>query len=55
VKVDALQGDTVVVSSGIEAGERIAASGAFKLREAALVALAQPQSAGGGGAAAGGK
>jgi membrane fusion protein (multidrug efflux system) len=55
VKVDALQGDTVVVSSGIEAGERIAASGAFKLREAALVALAQPQSGGGGGAAAGGK
>jgi membrane fusion protein (multidrug efflux system) len=55
VKVDALQGDTVVISSGIEAGERIAASGAFKLREAALVALARPQSDVGGGAAAGGK
>ncbi len=43
VTVDALQGDVVVLSSGLEAGERVAASGAFKLREAALVALAQPQ------------
>ena len=42
VKVDALQGDQVVVSSGLEAGERVAASGAFKLRESALVALSNP-------------
>ncbi len=55
VTVDALQGDSVIISSGIEAGERIAASGAFKLREAALVALAEPASGGGGGRVAGGK
>jgi RND family efflux transporter MFP subunit len=56
VTVEALRGDEVVISSGIEAGERVAASGAFKLREAALVALAQPPAAtGSGGAAAGGK
>jgi membrane fusion protein (multidrug efflux system) len=54
VTVDALQGDVVVLSGGLEPGERVAASGAFKLREAALVALAQPQPAG-GAAAAGGK
>lgn len=56
VTVEALRGDEVVISSGIEAGERVAASGAFKLREAALVALANPvAAAGSGGAAAGGK
>jgi membrane fusion protein (multidrug efflux system) len=56
VTVDSLQGDEVVLTAGVEAGERVAASGAFKLREAALVALAQPQpEAAGGGAAAGGK
>ncbi|HEU5135612.1 MAG TPA: efflux RND transporter periplasmic adaptor subunit [Steroidobacteraceae bacterium] len=56
VTVEALRGDEVVISSGIKAGERVAASGAFKLREAALVALAQPvESPGAGGAAAGGK
>jgi membrane fusion protein (multidrug efflux system) len=43
VTVDALQGDEVVISAGLEAGERVAASGAFKLRESALVALAQPK------------
>jgi membrane fusion protein, multidrug efflux system len=40
VQVDTLAGDEVVISSGLSAGERIAASGSFKLREAALVALA---------------
>jgi membrane fusion protein (multidrug efflux system) len=57
VEVEALRGDEVVIASGIEAGERVAASGAFKLREAALVALLQPALAqgAGGGAAAGGK
>jgi membrane fusion protein (multidrug efflux system) len=39
VTVDGLEGDEVVVTSGLEAGERVAASGAFKLREAALVGL----------------
>jgi membrane fusion protein, multidrug efflux system len=56
VTVETLRGDEVVISSGIQAGERVAASGAFKLREAALVALAQPAVAQvTGGAAAGGK
>jgi membrane fusion protein, multidrug efflux system len=56
VTVDSLQGDHVILSAGVDAGERVAASGAFKLRESALVALAQPQPpAAGGGAAAGGK
>ena len=55
VTVDALQGDSVIISAGLEPGERIAASGAFKLREAALVALAEPASGGGGGRVAGGK
>jgi membrane fusion protein (multidrug efflux system) len=53
VIVDALQGDQVVISSGLEAGERVAASGAFKLRESALVALSNPPAA--GSAPAGGK
>jgi membrane fusion protein (multidrug efflux system) len=56
VTVEALRGDEVVISSGVAVGERVAASGAFKLREAALVALAQPPAdAPSGGAAAGGK
>lgn len=33
-------GDEVVIERGVAAGERIAASGAFKLREASLVAVA---------------
>jgi membrane fusion protein (multidrug efflux system) len=53
VTVAALRGDEVVVSSGLEAGERVAASGAFKLRESSLVALAQPKPAAGGPAAGG--
>lgn len=40
VQVAALAGDEVVIGAGLEAGERVAASGSFKLREAALVALA---------------
>jgi membrane fusion protein (multidrug efflux system) len=40
VQVDTLAGDEVVITSGLSAGERVAASGSFKLREAALVALA---------------
>lgn len=58
VIVDSLLGDEVILTSGVEAGERVAASGAFKLREAALVALAQPQPttvASGGALPAGGK
>src|SRR5262245_35617837 len=35
-------GDAIVVQQGITAGERVASSGSFKLREAALVAIADP-------------
>jgi membrane fusion protein, multidrug efflux system len=42
VAVDALAGDDVVISSGLQPGDRVAASGSFKLREAALVALIEP-------------
>jgi membrane fusion protein (multidrug efflux system) len=42
VTVDGLEGDDVVITSGLNAGERVAASGAFKLRESALVALSNP-------------
>jgi membrane fusion protein (multidrug efflux system) len=60
VTVDSLQGDDVVLAAGLTAGERVAASGAFKLREAALVGLANPPpmvkaEPNGGGAAGGGK
>jgi membrane fusion protein (multidrug efflux system) len=40
VRAGAMLGDEVVIESGLEAGERVAASGSFKLRDAALVALA---------------
>jgi len=39
VQVDAMLGDEVVISHGLAAGERVAASGSFKLREAVLVAV----------------
>jgi membrane fusion protein (multidrug efflux system) len=32
--------DAVVIEAGLSAGERVAASGSFKLRDAALVAVA---------------
>lgn len=40
VRVGAMLGDEVVIDDGLAAGERVAASGSFKLRDAALVALA---------------
>jgi membrane fusion protein (multidrug efflux system) len=39
VRVDAMTGDEVVIQQGLSPGERVAASGSFKLREAALVAI----------------
>ncbi|HEU4532361.1 MAG TPA: hypothetical protein VFR59_14295, partial [Steroidobacteraceae bacterium] len=39
VKVDALTGDEVIVQEGLAVGERVAASGSFKLRESVLVAV----------------
>jgi membrane fusion protein (multidrug efflux system) len=35
-------GDEVVIVDGVAAGERVAASGSFKLRDAALIAVANP-------------
>jgi membrane fusion protein (multidrug efflux system) len=40
VQVEALAGDEAVIDKGLSPGERVAASGSFKLREAALVAIA---------------
>lgn len=45
VRVDAMTGDEVVIASGLSAGERVAASGSFKLREAAAVVVANPAEA----------
>lgn len=42
VKVEALKGDEVVIRDGLAAGERVAASGSFKLRDQVLVAVAPP-------------
>lgn len=39
VTVDAMAGDEAVITQGLEPGEHVAASGSFKLREAALVAI----------------
>jgi hypothetical protein len=38
-------GDTVLILSGIAAGEQVAASGSFKLREAVRVQAAGPATA----------
>jgi membrane fusion protein (multidrug efflux system) len=41
VESGSMIGDEVVILSGLKAGEQVAASGSFKLREAALVAVAK--------------
>ena len=45
VKVDALLGDEVILREGLAAGEQVAASGSFKLRESVLVAVSNDQPA----------
>ena len=40
VQVGAMLGDEVVIHAGLSAGEQVAASGSFKLRDAVLVAIA---------------
>jgi membrane fusion protein (multidrug efflux system) len=40
VQVGVMLGDEVIIRDGVVAGERVAASGSFKLRDAALVAVA---------------
>jgi len=42
VQSGAMLGDEVLILSGLEAGESVAASGSFKLREAVLVTLQEP-------------
>lgn len=51
VVAGAMLGDDIVIEKGVTAGERIAASGSFKLHEAALVAIVP----GSGGGPAGGR
>jgi len=45
VSVEATLADEVIIGAGLAAGERVAAAGSFKLRDAALVAIAAPQEA----------
>lgn len=47
VRAGAMLGDSVVILDGLEPGESVAASGAFKLREAVLVAVVDPETAAG--------
>ena len=50
VESGAMLGDEVVIHAGLSAGERVAVSGSFKLREAVLVAIAgSPEEEGGSG------
>jgi membrane fusion protein (multidrug efflux system) len=42
VEAGELVGDEVVIYAGLEPGERVAASGSFKLREAVLVMASEP-------------
>jgi membrane fusion protein (multidrug efflux system) len=50
VRVGAMLGEEVVIDSGLAAGEQVAASGSFKLRDASLVAVAQPVASAAGAA-----
>lgn len=45
VSIEAALGDVVIIEKGLAAGERVAASGSFKLRDATLVAVTTPQDA----------
>jgi membrane fusion protein, multidrug efflux system len=50
VESGAMLGDEVVIHAGLSAGERVAVSGSFKLREAALVSIAgSPEDGSGSG------
>lgn len=48
VESGTMLGDEIVIHAGLSAGERVAASGSFKLRNAALVAIADNSKDGGG-------
>ncbi len=43
VEAGPVLGDEIVIVDGLAAGERVAASGSFKLRDAVLVAIAEPK------------
>ncbi len=45
VRIDTAAGDEVIVRDGLSAGERVAATGSFKLRDQALVAVIDRQDA----------
>jgi membrane fusion protein (multidrug efflux system) len=45
VRVGAMLGEEVIIETGLAAGEPVASSGSFKLRDAALVAVAEPVAA----------
>jgi membrane fusion protein (multidrug efflux system) len=49
VDVGALLGDEVVILAGLTAGERVATSGSFKLRDAVLIVFADTPEAGASG------
>lgn len=56
VESGAMLGDEVVIHAGLSAGEQVAASGSFKLRDAVLVAIAGgPEGGRGRGQVAGGR
>jgi membrane fusion protein (multidrug efflux system) len=48
VESGAVLGDEVLIHAGLSAGEQVATSGSFKLREAALVAIASDPGAASG-------
>jgi membrane fusion protein (multidrug efflux system) len=48
VQSGTILGDDVLILKGLSAGEQVAASGSFKLREAALIAVANHSSAAAG-------
>ena len=47
VESGAMLGDEIVILAGLSAGEQVAASGSFKLRDAVLVAISSGPAAGG--------
>jgi membrane fusion protein (multidrug efflux system) len=50
VRAGSVAGDTVLLEDGLKAGEQVATSGSFKLREGVLVAIAKDSTAAAGGA-----
>ncbi len=55
VQAGALLGDEVLIHEGLSAGERVAASGSFKLRDGMAVSIAEATAAASGGSAVSGQ